>query len=460
MLAKWKMARSCDRGYGPTPSALPSAHRELPMIFAVTIATLFLLLILGIPIAVTLLISGMVGYMLTIGFEPGLTALGQTAFSDVNSFVIAAIPLYILMGQIMLKGQAGRDLFDFAQRLVGRLPGGLAVAAIAACAVFAAISGSSTATAATIGSISIPEMLRRGYTRKMTAGSVAVAGTLGILIPPSISFILYSLVTNASIGKLFMAGFLPGLMLAALFSIYTVFAAMRQIRRGIAKPVSTEHKIPLTLSMFGSIAMIVIVLGGIYLGFFTPTEAAAVGVAYALVFTALFKRTLTLPLFWRAVRDSLVTSAMILMLIAGAGVFGNTLSLLRVPQDLANWLEALNLAPWQFLIAINGHYLILGMFMDAAAAILVTVPILLPGLESMHIDLVWFGVILVINMEIGAVTPPVGMNLFVVQSLRPDYTIREVLEGSLPYAAMGLIGLALVIIFPKIALLLPSLMAG
>jgi C4-dicarboxylate transporter DctM subunit len=430
------------------------------MVFVTTIVTLFALLILGIPIAVTLLISGMVGYMLTIGFEPGLTALAQTAFSDVNSFVIAAIPLYILMGQIMLKGQAGRDLFDFAQRGVGRLPGGLAVAAIAACAVFAAISGSSTATAATIGSISIPEMLRRGYTRKMTAGSVAVAGTLGILIPPSISFILYSLVTNASIGQLFMAGILPGIMLAVLFSVYTVVAAMRQTRLGIAKPVSTEGKIPLTLSMFGSLAMIVIVLGGIYLGFFTPTEAAAVCVVYALVFTAAFKRTLTLSLFWRAVRDSLVTSAMILMLIAGAGVFGNTLSLLRVPQDLANWLEGLNLAPWQFLIAVNGLYLILGMFMDAAAAILVTVPILLPGLESMHIDLVWFGVILVINMEIGAVTPPVGMNLFVVQSLRPDYTIREVLEGALPYAGMGLLGLALVIIFPKIALWLPGLMAG
>jgi C4-dicarboxylate transporter DctM subunit len=427
------------------------------MIFLITIVTLFALLILGIPIAVTLLISGMVGYMLTIGFEPGLTALAQTAFSDVNSFVIAAIPLYILMGQIMLKGQAGRDLFDFAQRIVGRLPGGLAVAAIAACAVFAAISGSSTATAATIGSISIPEMLRRGYTRKMTAGSVAVAGTLGILIPPSISFILYSLVTNASIGKLFMAGFLPGIMLAGLFSLYTVFAAMRQIRLGIANPVSTEGKIPLTASMFGSIAMIVIVLGGIYLGFFTPTEAAAVGVVYALVFTALFKRTLTLPLFWRAARDSLVTSAMILMLIAGAGVFGNTLSLLRVPQDLANWLDGLHLTAMQFLIAVNVLYIVLGMFMDAAAAILVTVPILLPGLEALHIDLVWFGVILVINMEIGAVTPPVGMNLFVVQSLRPDYTIREVLEGSLPYACMGLVGLALVMIFPQIALLLPNL---
>jgi C4-dicarboxylate transporter DctM subunit len=426
------------------------------MIFFITIAALFALLAVGIPIAITLLISGMLGYMLTIGFTPGLTALAQTAFSDINSFVIAAIPLYILMGQIMLKGRAGTDLFDFAQRLVGRLPGGLAVAAIAACAVFAAISGSSTATAATIGSISIPEMLRRGYTRKMTAGSVAVAGSLGILIPPSISFILYSLVTNASVGKLFIAGVLPGIMLAVLFAAYTVFEAMRQVRKGIASPVSADRKIPLTWSMFGSLAMIVIVLGGIYLGFFTPTEAAAVGVAYALVFTALFKRSLTFQLFWHAVRDSLVTSAMILMLIAGAGVFGNTLSLLRVPQDLASWLDTLNLTAWQFLIAVNALYLVLGMFMDASAAILVTVPILLPGLEALHIDLVWFGVILVINMEIGAVTPPVGMNLFVVQSLRPDYTIREVLEGSLPYAFMGLIGLALVIAFPQIALFLPK----
>jgi C4-dicarboxylate transporter DctM subunit len=425
------------------------------MAFAITFCALFVLLVLGIPIAITLLISGVIGYMLIIGFQPGLTALAQTAFSDLDSFVIAAIPLYILMGQIMLKGGAGRDLFDLAQRAVGRLPGGLAVAAISACAIFAAISGSSTATAATIGSISIPEMLERGYTRKMAAGSVAVAGSLGILIPPSISFILYSLVTNASVGKLFMAGVLPGIMLALLFAAYTIWAAMRQMRLGIAQPVRTDRKIPITWEMIGALLMILLVLGGIYLGLFTPTEAAAAGVVYALLLTAGFKRTLTWPLFWRATRDSVVTSAMILMLIAGAGVFGNTLSLMRVPQDLASWLEGLGLAPWEFLIAVNGLYLVLGMFMDASAAILVTIPILLPGLEAMHIDLVWFGVILVINMEIGAVTPPVGMNLFVIQSLRDDYTISEVLVGSLPYALMGLVGLALVMIFPDIALLLP-----
>jgi C4-dicarboxylate transporter DctM subunit len=360
------------------------------------------------------------------------------------------------MGQLMLKGESGRDLFDFAQRIVGKLPGGLAVAATVASAIFAAISGSSTATAATIGAISIPEMLSRGYDRRMSTGVVAVAGTLGILIPPSIAFILYSLVTDASVGKLFLAGILPGIMLAIMFCLYSIFAVWLK-ERHLPKKEETEHVvIPLTWGMLGSLLMIPLILGGIYAGWFTPTEAAGIGVVYAFLLTVFFKRTMTWQRFLDALRDSVVTSCMILMLIAGAGVFGNTLSLLRVPQDFSMWLEGMNLVPWEFLIAVNILYLILGMFMDASAAILVTVPILLPGLEALHIDLIWFGVILVINMEIGAVTPPVGMNLFVVRGLREDFTIREVLMGSLPYAALGLVGLALVMIFPQIALYLPG----
>lgn len=427
------------------------------MIFTITLVTLGILLIVGVPIAVALLVSGTVGYVMTIGLEPGMTALAQIAYTDLNSFVIIAIPLYILMGQIMLKGESGRDLFDFAQRVVGRLPGGLAVAATVASAIFAAISGSSTATAATIGSISVPEMCDRGYDKRMAAGVVAVAGTLGILIPPSISFILYSLVTDASVGKLFMAGVLPGIMLAFMFCLYSIWWAWRkEWRSGIRQALAREN-IPLTWGMLGSLLMIPLILGGIYTGAFTPTEAAAVGVVYAFVLTAVFKRTLTWQRLIDSLRDSVVTSCMILMLIAGAAVFGNTLSLLRVPQDFAAWLEGLQLSSWEFMIAVNLLYLVLGMFMDASAAILVTVPILLPGLEALHIDLIWFGVILVINMEIGAVTPPVGMNLFVVKGLRPDYTISDVLIGSLPYAGLGLLGLALVVIFPQIALWLPSM---
>jgi C4-dicarboxylate transporter DctM subunit len=395
--------------------------------------------------------------MMTIGVEPGMTALAQLTYTDLSSFVIIAIPLYILMGQIMLKGESGRDLFDLAQRVVGRLPGGLAVAATVASAIFAAISGSSTATAATIGSISVPEMCDRGYDKRMAAGVVAVAGTLGILIPPSISFILYSLVTDASVGKLFMAGVVPGIMLAFMFCLYSIYWAWNKTQRGGVKQSIAREHVPLTWGMLGSLLMIPLILGGIYTGWFTPTEAAGVGVVYAFILTTFFKRTLTWSRLVDALRDSVVTSCMILMLIAGAGVFGNTLSLLRVPQDFATWLEGLQLTSWQFMIAVNLLYLLLGMFMDASAAILVTVPILLPGLEALHIDLIWFGVILVINMEIGAVTPPVGMNLFVVKGLRPDYTIRDVLIGSLPYATLGLVGLALVVIFPQIALWLPSM---
>ena len=245
------------------------------MAFTMTFGALGLLLILGIPISISLLFSGTLGYILTIGFQPGLTALAQGAYSDLNSFVIIAIPLYILMGQLMLKGEAGHDLFDFAQRMLGKLPGGLAIAAVAASAIFAAISGSSTATAATIGSISIPEMLERGHAPRLAMGSVGGAGTPGILIPPSSSFLLYSLVTDASVGKLFLAGVLPGIMLALLFSLYTVLAAWRQENKGAAVPQASERKIPLTWGMFGSLLMIPLVLGGIYVGWFTPTEAAA-----------------------------------------------------------------------------------------------------------------------------------------------------------------------------------------
>lgn len=428
------------------------------MVFILTIATLAILLVLGIPIAISLLISGMLGYMITIGIGPGINALTQTAYSDLNSFVIIAIPLYIFMGQLMLRGGSGKDLFNFAQRIVGKLPGGLAIAATIASAIFAAISGSSTATAATIGSISIPEMRERGYPKRLSAGCVAVSGTLGILIPPSISFILYSLVTNTSVNKLFLAGVIPGLMLMMLFIIYSIYA-MRNHNTDTNEKEKPQEIVPITVNMIGSLMMIPVVLGGIYAGWFTPTEAAGVGVVYAFILTVFFKRTMTWSHFKQATMSSVGTSAMILMLIAGASVFGNTLSLLQVPQDVAQWMDSLHMSAWQFLILVNILYLVLGMFMDAAAAILVTVPILLPALQALNIDLIWFGVILVINMEIGAVTPPVGMNLFVVKAICEDFTIKDVLVGAFPYALMGILGLVLIMIFPEISLWLPNMIS-
>jgi C4-dicarboxylate transporter DctM subunit len=418
---------------------------------AITVALLFALLLLRIPIAVSLMLSGFVGYVLTAGASAAILTLPQMMYAGLDSFVIAAIPLYILMGQIMLKGMVGRDLFDIAQWAVGRLPGGLLVASIVACAIFAAISGSSTATVATIGGVALPELLRRGHGRGTSAGALAMAGSLGILIPPSTQFILYSLVTSASVGRLFAAGVLPGILLAALFSLW---AAISDTFLGSRFRDREHAAVKLRGSMVWSVLIIPLVLGGIYSGWFTPTEAAAVGVLYALFATVLVKRSLTWRGLYEALRDSVVSSGMILMLIAGADVFSRSLSLLRVPQDITAWIAAQHLDLWQFMIAINVVYIVVGMFMDSSAAILVTVPILLPVLNTMHIDLVWFGVILIMNMEIGAVTPPVGMNLFVIQALRADYAISEILKGALPYVAMALVGLALVIAFPQIALLL------
>lgn len=426
------------------------------MSFVLMLVVLGFLLILGTPIAISLILSGAVGYISILGLDAGLNSLVFATFHDMNNYVIAAIPLYIFMGQIMLKGGSGRDLFDFAQRFTSRIPGSLAVAATTASAIFAAISGSSSATAATIGSISIPEMIQRGYDKRMAAGVVAVSGTLGILIPPSISFILYSLVTNASVGKLFMAGIIPGIMLAVMFSVYSSLVMWRKDRLNKTERDTQADNIIVSGSMIGGLLIIPLVLGGIYAGWFTPTEAAGIGVVYALILTVFVKRSLGWRKFLDALYDSVNTSCMILMLIVGASVFGGALSLIRVPQILTEWIGGLGLTPLEFLISINLLYLVLGMFMDAAAAVLVTVPILLPGLESFGIDLIWFGVILVINLEIGAVTPPVGMNLFVVKAIYDEYTILDVLIGSIPYALIGLLGLALVIIFPEIALFLPD----
>ncbi|MCC7080472.1 MAG: TRAP transporter large permease [Burkholderiales bacterium] len=423
------------------------------MTLAITVGVLFALLLLRIPIALSLMLSGVTGYVLAAGVHAGLLTLPQMMYSALDSFVIAAIPLYLLMGQIMLKGEIGRDLFDIAQWAVGWLPGGLLVASITACAIFAAISGSSTATVATIGGVALPELLRRGHDRKPSAGSIAVAGSLGILIPPSTQFILYALVTSTSVGKLFAAGILPGLLLAVLFSLWAVIA---DLTRGVRPQGEAREAVRLRPGMIWGVLIIPLVLGGIYAGWFTPTEAAAVGVLYALFATAGVKRSLTWRSLYEALRDAVVSSGMILMLVTGADVFSRALSLLQVPQNIAAWMDTLDLSLWQFMIAVNLLYIVVGMFMDSSAAILVTVPILLPLLTALHIDLVWFGVILIINMEIGAVTPPVGMNLFVIQALRPDFGIGEILLGALPYVVMAAIGLALVIVFPQIALLLAN----
>jgi C4-dicarboxylate transporter DctM subunit len=412
------------------------------------------LLVLGVPIAVSLALAGGFTFLMVYGPTLGVASLAHIPYDALSGFVVAAVPLYMFMGQLMLEGGIGRDLFDFAEWCAGRLPGGLVLASILACAIFAAISGSTAATVASIGVVALPEMLRRGYGRPIAAGALACAGGLGILIPPSITFILYASVTNVSVGKLFMAGVVPGIMLAILYSVYVVLREWWRPSPGIMRieQDGQPHRVRLHWGMAWGILTVPLLLGGIYVGWYTPTEGAAMGVGYALLVTVVFKRSLKWDGFVRSVRAATSSSAMILAIIVGAKIFGTAISLLHVPQDVVAWMDGLNLHTWQFLIAINILFLILGCFLDAAAVVLVTVPILLPTLQLLHIDLIWFGVILVINMELGAITPPVGVNLYVIQAIRRDYSIGEILNGALPFALIGLSGLALVMIFPEIAL--------
>jgi len=426
------------------------------MTLGIVAGSLAALLLLGVPIAVSLGLAGATAFFLVYGPTMGIATLAHIPYDALSNFVVAAVPLYMFMGQIMLQGGIGQDIMDVGEWVVGWLPGGLLLTAILASTVFAAISGSTAATVATIGVVALPELLKRGYGRRISAGALASAGSLGILIPPSITFILYASVTNVSVAKLFMAGVVPGLMLGTLYSAYVI------VRESIQPSRSTKtsdgatrvaaRRPELHWDVIWGLLTIPLLLGGIYLGWFTPTEGAGIGVAYAILATALFKRSLSREGFLRAVRGATFSSAMILAIVIGAKIFGTAVSLMHVPQDLVAWIDGLHLAVWQFLVALNVLFLILGMFLDAAAVVLTVMPILLPVLQLLHVDLIWFGVILVINMELGAITPPVGVNLFVIQAIRRDYSIMEILRGAMPFAIVGLAGLAMVMIFPGIAL--------
>lgn len=428
-------------------------------ILLVVLLVLLVLLLLGVPVAVSLAASGVLAFVLESGATTGLNSLAQTSYAGVYSFVLIAIPLYILMGEILVRGGVGTELYDLAQRIVGNLPGGIGVATIFACAIFGSVSGSSSATVATVGSVALPEMSRRGFSRKLSAGSLAMAGSLGILIPPSIPMVIYALVADVSPGQLFLAGILPGIMLTTLFCLYTIGHVALQkgdssnLRFSQGEQRKKAGWTTLVRRSFGGLGLIPIILGGIYAGWYTPTEAASVGVVYCLVLTIFVKRSLGRAQLYEAARSAVSSSAMILMLVMGASIFGTAMSLLNVPQDVAAAISGLQLQQWEFLLIMMLLYLILGTALDTSATILITVPVLLPVLEALDINLIWFGVILVINMEIGTVTPPLGLNINVIQGLQEDYEVGEILWGTLPYVLLALLGIILIIVFPGIALL-------
>ena len=413
-----------------------------------------LLLVVGMPVAFSL---GAVGLSSLFALEGGGAFYGVTMiiYESLHSFTLTAIPLFILMANILIHSRISEDLYRFIHSLVGHLPGGLGIATVLFCAGFSAISGSSVATAATVGMLAVPEMLQMGYDRRFTFGLVAAGGTLGILIPPSLSMILYGALTDVSVGDLFIAGVIPGLILTGFFLIYTVIHARKQgyVR---TRPANwNERVVALRRSAWG-LVLPPLVLGGIYLGWFTPTEAAAVGVVYSLT-AALISGRLKILNLMPVLLSSLRTTAMVLLIIVGAILFGHVVTILHVPQRLITFLGELDIAPWQFIILVCIIFIFLGDFLEVVSITIITLPIIFPILLAMGIDPVWFAVIMTINMEFALITPPVGLNLFVIKGVVEDATLMEVFRGTLPFMLLMLAVLILVILFPQLSLWLPFL---
>lgn len=412
------------------------------------------LLVIGMPVAFTLSVAGILGIIQFVDVS-FLSQVPVIAYKTLDSYVLTSVPLYILMSQIMLTGRVGSGLFELGSKWMAHLPGGLGIATIFACAIFAAISGSSVATAVTIGAMAIPEMLKRGYDRKLVVGSVAAGGTLGILIPPSIPMILYGTITDESVGKLFMSGVVPGALLTVLFICYIVFASWDKPRE--PRSSHAEKMKSLRENIWG-LFLPVIIIGGIYTGIFTPTEAAAVGTVYALAITFFVYRSVTIQDMPAILRATIKTSCMIFSIMIGAMLFGYILTILQVPQALMRLVTEGDLNRWIVMLGINIMLLILGCVLETVSIILITLPMLYPIIKALGFDPIWFNVVLLINMELALITPPVGMNLFVIKGISEDSSIQDIIAGAAPFAAIMVFEILLLCFVPEIATWLPSVL--
>ena len=419
------------------------------------LAGLILLLFTGLPIFAGLSLFGGALLLLTQG---SLGAITEVMFGEISRYLLVTIPLFAFMAHVMISARIVDDLYGTAYTLTRHLPGGLAIATILACTIFAAISGSSVATALTIGSVAIPQMIRFGYEPKAAYGLVAAGGTLGILIPPSGPMVLYGVVSDTSIGGLFMAGVMPGLMIAAIFVAFSMvrstlgdYRVRREARASLPEAFTAIRKAVWALTLP------VLVLGGMYAGVFTATEAAAAGAVLALLIGVRVYRTVGVREIWQAALDASRTSAMLFMIVAGASVFAHVVTKMRIPQEIVQLVVGMDIGVGGFLVAMMVLIGILGMFLESVAIILVTTPVILPVMAQLHVDPIWYGVLLTINLELAQITPPVGMNLFTIRAIS-NAPLGQIILGSLPYVLLLIVGLAIVMIWPPIALWLPGTM--
>jgi C4-dicarboxylate transporter DctM subunit len=408
------------------------------------------LLILRVPVAFALAFLGIAMLWLA---DFSLVAVPIKLYESMDSFELLAIPMFLLMSNILLKGNVGKDLFAAVQAWVGHWPGGLGVATIQSCTLFSAISGSSVATAATIGTIAIPEMEKRGYEKPFIMGQLAAGGTLGILIPPSIPLILYGMLTEVSIPALFLAGIGPGLFLAFIFIIYSIIHAKIKGTSQVLAKVPMMSRLKVTLVAFPTILLAVSIIGAIYAGIATPSESAGIGFLLAVLMTVLMGR-MSWSLFKKAVYESLDTTLMIFLIIAGAKIFSYAITLYLIPQTISSFLTTHISDPALFILAVGFVLLIVGFFLESISMLLIMVPVLFPALQSMGIDPLWFGIFFVVLIETALITPPVGLNLFVIQAVGRA-RLEDVVKGALPFAAIMLCMAVLLWFWQDLALYIP-----
>ncbi len=421
------------------------------MTILLVLTLMFVLLLSGLPVSFSL---GFLGLSMLIvgGFSPLMAP--QAILSTLDGFILLAVPLFLLMSNVLLKGGCGKDLFNAVQAWVGHWPGGLAVATIISCGIFAAISGVSVATAATIGVVAIPEMIKRGYNKNFVYGLLAAGGTLGILIPPSLPMIVYGFITEESVIALFLAGIGPGIFLISLFIIYSIIFS--QFFGGFKKlePSSWEVKKNTSKKVIPTIILAVLILGGIYTGVFTPTEAAAIGFSLSLIITVLILKTLTWTDFKEAVFESMVTTAAILIIVACAKTFGKAIALYRIPQDISYFISSTIDTKALFMIVVCIILVAMGLVFETLSMVIIMVPVLLPAAMAIGVDPIWFGIFMVIMVECALITPPVGLNLYVIQSVAKTQ-LGEVAKGVFPFIVMMIFTVFIMYIWPDLALYIP-----
>ena len=431
---------------------------SLTAIGIIGIIILVILLFTDMPVGFVMGLVGFVGFSIIKGIEPGLKIVAKDVFEVFSSYSLTVLPLFIFMGQIAFFSGISSRLFEAAYVMVGNRKGGLAVATVGACAGFAAISGSTSASAATMTLVSLPEMRKYKYDLGLATGTIAAAGSLGILIPPSTTFILYGILTEQSIGKLFAAGILPGILLSLLFVL--VIYLRVSINPSLAPPGeknSFKKKIKAFIGVFEAMLIFLMVMGGIFLGVFSPTEAAAMGAFFTLAL-AVVRKQLSWKNFLQAVGSTTSVSCMIMVIVVGATIFGHFMAVTRVPFEISIWVSNLPWPNWAIMIVITLIYLLGGCFMDAFALIMLTIPIFFPVSQALGYDPIWFGVVIILVTEMGVITPPVGINVYVVNGVAPDIPLDVIFRGVLPMVLALLVCNLAILIFPQIATFLPSLM--